>query len=291
MISQRSAKTVTNILERMRFPPRWMMWSSGKVAKKISIVMYHSVAPAIDLFSVSAEAFARQMRFIVENYDVVRLADLSSLLIEEEEGPRKVVVTFDDAFSHLLETAYPVLKKYSIPCTMFVPTQFIGGRNEWDLRENISPAKSLMTASDLSLLVKEGLVDIGSHSVDHVSMGSLTRQEMEKQAIWSKRTLEDLLRRSVDLFAYPFGQLRDFSDESANVLQRAGYKLAVTSHWGTLNTYKDRFKLRRIFFDESDSTEEIRKKLEGQYDWFAAKERLNHIAFLLRNGFRGGRSR
>lgn len=258
---------------------------SGKASRKISIVMYHSVVPGVDPFSVSPEAFGRQIRFIVENYQVVRLSDLTSLLRENLE-PRRVVVTFDDAYSHLLGPAYSVLQKYSVPCTIFVPTKFIGGRNEWDLAGNGAVTKHLMSASDLAGLVREGLVDIGSHTVDHVSMRGLTRQEMEAQLIQSKQTLEDLLRKTVDAFAYPFGQLRNFSKESTEAVQKAGYKLAVTSRWGTMNRYENRFELRRIFFDESDSDVQLRQKLEGAYDWFAAKERLGHAAFLLGESFK-----
>ncbi len=248
--------------------------------------MYHSVSRDIDPFSVSPETFGRQIRFIAENYHVVRLSDLTSLLLKENLDSRKVVVTFDDAYSHLLGPAYSVLQKYSVPCTIFVPTRFIGGRNEWDLTGDGVAPKRLMSAGDLSSLAREGLVDIGSHTVDHVSMRGLNRQEMDAQLMQSKQTLEDLLAKPVDSFAYPFGQLRNFSKESTEAVQKAGYKIAVTTRWGTANRYENRFELRRIFFDESDSDEQLRQKLEGAYDWFAAKERLGHAAFLVREGFR-----
>lgn len=286
MISKRHAQNITRILERAHFRSCQEKFLFGRAHKKISIVMYHSVSPDIDPFSVSPETFGRQIRFIVENYQVARLSDLTSLLIGENHESRKVVVTFDDAYSHLLGPAYSVLQKYSVPCTIFVPTRFIGGRNEWDLTGNGVVPKHLMSGNDLSSLVREGLVDIGSHTVDHVSMRGLTRQQMDGQLIQSKQTLEDLVAKNVDSFAYPFGQLRNFSKESTDAVQKAGYKLAVTSRWGTVNRYENRFELRRVFFDESDSDEQLRQKLEGAYDWFAAKERLSHAAFLVRESFK-----
>lgn len=286
MISKRHAQNITRILERAHFSSLQEKFFFAKKYKKISIVMYHSVDPNVGPFSVSPETFGRQIRFIAENYQVARLSDLTSLLLQENHGSRKVVVTFDDAYSHLLGPAYSVLQKHSVPCTIFVPTRFIGGRNEWDLTVNGVTPKRLMSASDLSSLVREGLVDIGSHTVDHVNMRDLTRREMEVQLMQSKQTLEDLLAKNVDSFAYPFGQLRNFSKESTEAVQKAGYKLAVTTRWGTVNRYENRFELRRIFFDESDSDEQLRQKLEGAYDWFAAKERLSHAAFLVRESFK-----
>jgi peptidoglycan/xylan/chitin deacetylase (PgdA/CDA1 family) len=275
------ARTITRILEQTRIASHWMTWNLPKTAKKITIVMYHSVTPDPGPFTISPNAFLRQIQFIKEHYPVVRLTDLNSLLLDENDDKRKIVITFDDAYRHLLEFAYPKLKDLSLPCTIFVPTRFIGGRNEWDLRGKHAKPELLMTASELSQLVDEGLVDIGSHTVDHIRMRGLTPREMEFQAVQSKKGLEDLLQLSVDLFAYPYGQLRDFSEETHDVLRSAGYKLAVTTHWGTLNTYRDRMKLRRIFFDETDSTEDLRNKLEGKYDWFAAKERMGHLLFSL----------
>lgn len=286
VISNRRAQNITRILERAHFRSWQEKFLLGKKDKKISIVMYHSVAAGIEPFSVSPDSFGRQIRFIAENYEVVRLSDLNSLLRENHDESRKVVVTFDDAYSHLLGAAYSVLQKYAVPCTIFVPTRFIGGTNEWDLAGNGIATKRLMSADDLSRLVRDGLVDLGSHTVDHVSMRGLSRHEMEAQLVQSKRTLEDLIAKEVNSFAYPFGQLRNFSRESTEAVQKAGYSLAVTTRWGTVNRYENRFALRRIFFDESDSHEQLRQKLEGAYDWFAAKERLSHAAFLIGERFK-----
>lgn len=254
-----------------------MTWGSPKISKKITIVMYHSVTPNPGPFAVTREAFLRQIQFIKECFSVVRLTDLNSLLLGEDDEERKLVITFDDAYSSFLDFAYPALKELFLPCTIFVPTRFIGGQNEWDPRGKHDKPKLLMTASEITQLVKEGFADIGSHSVDHISMRGLTPREMEFQAVQSRKTLEDLLQSEVTLFSYPYGQLRDFSNETLAAVRSAGYRLAVTSRWGTLNTYRDRLKLRRIFFDETDSNQDLRDKVEGKYDWFAAKERIGHL--------------
>lgn len=276
-----AVKTVCRALHWAGFSPHWRTAGSPTTAKKITIVMYHSVSPEPGAYTVSPPAFLQQIKFIKENYPVVRLAEIDTLLLDSSDEKRRVVVTFDDGYVDFLEFAYPVLKQFAVPCTMSIPTRFIGGWNEWDLIQNRGTAKRLMSGSDLLKLAKEGLVDFGSHTVDHVSMRSLTRYEMDRQAVESKRDLERTAQCAVEIFAYPHGQLRDFSSLTTEVLTAAGYKMAVTTRWGTLNSHKDRMTLKRIFFDETDECDDLRAKIEGQYDWFAARERIRHFQFLL----------
>src|SRR5579863_116403 len=251
--------------------------------------MYHSVSPVPGPYTVSPAAFLRQIKYIRENYPIVRLAEIGTLLLDRNDNERRVVITFDDAYVNFLEFAYPVLKRFAVPCTIFVPTRYVGGSNYWDIRQNIDIAKRVMDRTNLVELAKEGLVHFGSHTVDHLSMRNLTRSQMEGQAVGSKVDLERTVQSTIDTFAYPYGQLRDFSSLTTEVLTAAGYKIAVTTRWGTLNSHKDRMKLKRISFDEADECDDLKAKIEGQYDWFAAKERIGHSLFTLSGAMRNSK--
>ena len=112
--------------------------------------------------------------------------------------------------------------------------------------------------------------------MDHVRLGSLPRKEKERQVVESKRRLEDLLGRSVVSFSYPYGQLGDYSAETTEILAAARYERAVIARWSTLNSYRERMMLRRICFEEEDDCRDLRAKIEGENDWFAAKERVGN---------------
>jgi peptidoglycan/xylan/chitin deacetylase (PgdA/CDA1 family) len=77
--------------------------------------------------------FERQMRFLASARDVVPLRRLVEAL---ENGtdlpPRTVVVTFDDGYLDHLTVAAPILKKYGIPATFFLPTGYVErAENQW----------------------------------------------------------------------------------------------------------------------------------------------------------------
>jgi hypothetical protein len=103
---------------------------------------------------------------------------------------------------------------------------------------------------------------------------------MQRQALNSRRTLEDAIGRSVTSFSYPFGQRDDFSPATEAVLQESGYAVAVTTCWGTRNGTRDALHLRRIWLRETDDDRTVRAKIDGRYDWIAAKER---VAFSVRS--------
>jgi peptidoglycan/xylan/chitin deacetylase (PgdA/CDA1 family) len=186
-----------------------------------------------------------------------------------------VAITFDDGYRNLITHAHPIMEKYHIPYTVFVPTGFIGGLASWR-RDNHLP---LLTDQELLELKRTGLVDFGSHTVHHCSMASLSEEEMTKEARLSKNHLSELLQDdSVDMFAYPHGGPSDVSNQTARILRKIGYNLAVTNRSGSMNSYRRRLALRRITFYEGDDERIMLAKLSGEYDWYYLKELVANFA-------------
>lgn len=73
-----------------------------------------------------------------------------------------------------------------------------------------------------------GLVTIGSHTLTHPILPSLSPQACEREIAESRGALEGKLQRTVDLFAYPNGDL----DSTALACARRHYRAAVTTEPG-----------------------------------------------------------
>jgi peptidoglycan/xylan/chitin deacetylase (PgdA/CDA1 family) len=238
--------------------------------------MYHSVNPERDDYSLTPQRFRDQMALVARDFSVVRLENIHEAFLGSHE--RKVIVTFDDAFVDFLEYALPVLAEFQIPATVFVPTGLVGRFNEWDLQLNHVTRKRIMDVSALRQVSASGLVDLGSHTVDHLRMRHLPPGDMRLQAVTSKLWLEDTFGKAVTTFSYPFGQRDDFSAVTTNMLAEAGYEAAVTTCWGTRNSARRVLSLRRIHFREDEDLETVRAKIGGWYDWIALKERLGYLS-------------
>jgi len=100
----------------------------------LRVLTYHRVdepaaRPWLDpgLISATPEAFGEQMRYLSTHYRIVTITDVITAL-ETRNGKdlpaRAVVVTFDDAYFDFEEHAWPILKQYRIPVTLFVPTAY-----------------------------------------------------------------------------------------------------------------------------------------------------------------------
>ena len=79
--------------------------------------------------AITPEEFDNHMRYIKDNYNIMRFEDDWSNINE-----KTIVVTFDDGYADNFYNAVPILKKYDIPATFFISTNNIGTNSEfwWD---------------------------------------------------------------------------------------------------------------------------------------------------------------
>jgi peptidoglycan/xylan/chitin deacetylase (PgdA/CDA1 family) len=67
------------------------------------------------------------MRFLSENYNVIFIDNFIEAIVKKNPFlPKTVVITFDDGWEDNYLYAFPILKKYKLPATIFLTTEFIG---------------------------------------------------------------------------------------------------------------------------------------------------------------------
>ena len=91
--------------------------------------MSRAARPWLDpgLISATPKAFDEQMRYLSKHYKIVAISDILAALETrniKDLPARAVAVTFDDGYFDFEEHAWPILKKYRIPVTLFVPTAY-----------------------------------------------------------------------------------------------------------------------------------------------------------------------
>ena len=105
--------------------------------------MYHRVLDADaaaranpSLLSADPAGFEEQMRHLARHYCVVSADEVFAAQYDGRPlPPRAVLLTFDDAYRDFGEVAWPILRKYQLPATVFVSTDLPGGPERcfwWD---------------------------------------------------------------------------------------------------------------------------------------------------------------
>ena len=79
--------------------------------------------------------FERQLAYLRRHgYRTITIAEWQQALPERTAASTTGWwrITFDDAYRDFLTEAWPLLRRYGFNATMFVPTDHVGGRAEWD---------------------------------------------------------------------------------------------------------------------------------------------------------------
>lgn len=223
----------------------------------VPILCYHRLGTGVSKMTISPAGFEAQMAWLVRNdYRVVRLADLPGFLAGQRPlPPRAVVLTFDDGYESFHRHAYPVLKKYGLPATVFVYTDFLGGGDA-------------LTWPQMQEMLASGLVDVQSHSKSHRNLTERLPGESEDRYRANldaeMRVPRDLLERrlpplKVRHLAYPFGDADEAVVDSA---VRHGFELAATVVPGGNAFFAQPLMLRRTMIFGDMNLDAFKSRLE-----------------------------
>ena len=101
---------------------------------KFAILCYHRVGTeGVPYFSrLDPAAFEAQMRYLKKHYRVIPLSQMCSELLESRNVEPTIAITFDDGYKDLYSYAFPVLRKYGIPSTIYLIGQCMeNGEAPW----------------------------------------------------------------------------------------------------------------------------------------------------------------
>lgn len=215
---------------------------------KAIVLMYHNVArpPAgknsLGLY-VSPGMFRFQMTYLkMMGFRVVPLKDICDFIEGKRNGRRLVAITFDDGYQDFHENAFPVLRAFKFPSTVFIVSDLVGKENAWDF-EDLKDRKKLMGWDTIKELKRSG-VTFGSHTRTHPFLGRLSSDDLRTELAESKKDIEAQLQGPVDFFCYPYG---DYDSRTVEAVKETGYKLAVTTRRGLVHQGSDPFQVRRSF--------------------------------------------
>ncbi|MBN2410304.1 polysaccharide deacetylase family protein [candidate division KSB1 bacterium] len=205
---------------------------------------------------VTPGQFRSQIEFALK--DNFRFYTLTEYLDNSDFHQNRVAITFDDGYESVYQNAYPILKKYNIPATVFVNPNYLGRLNTWDV--NIGGLKFRhMERRQLTELSEAGW-EVGSHTMNHCDLTCLSRQAAEKELSDSLDFLKKNIKNFNYFLAYPFGNT---NKKVINLCKSLGYRGGVLMG----NGYKglpEAFTIPRIGMYLLDTLYSFRQKLYVQ---------------------------
>ncbi len=166
------------------------------------ILIYHQVG--VDLgrqMEVTAENFVKQLDWMYTNGEIV---DIESA-IERRADPsadRLFVLTFDDGFEDVYQTAFPLMKERGTPFTLYLTTRPIETGEPLDPRY---PTAKPFTWDQVGEMIDTGLATIGAHTHTHPDLRAATPNRIEEELDLSNNFIEKRTGVVVKHFAYPWG--------------------------------------------------------------------------------------
>ena len=204
-----------------------------------SVLMYHRFGEdKYPTTNIKMDQFSDHIKELIKTkYNVIKIQDgLNAIQNISLVKDRSVIITIDDAYSSVFNNAWPILKKYGLPFTLFVST---------DVIDNKTPG--YMSWEEIRILRDNG-VTIGSQTKSHPHMHNLNENQIVRELEFSNSRFVQEIGSKPEIFAYPYGEY------NLNVLEKIksnGFKAAFGQHSGVAHLSLGLYQLPRFAMNET----------------------------------------
>ena len=207
----------------------------------VTVLIYHRFGEdKYPTTNIAVERFREQLEYLKNNeYTVITLQQLLQFLQREIKLPeRSVVITIDDGYRSVYENAWPVLREYGYPFTVFLYVKASENKH-WNY----------MTWDQVMELKAAG-VDFQNHGFSHEHMAFMPAgMNMNEYRAWIRAELEvstrifsEKLQEQPLFFAVPYGEYNMTLLEEIRV---SGYEGILLQDPGSVSKDTDPFAIPR----------------------------------------------
>lgn len=221
------------------------------------------------------------------NYKFITPYELQDYLNGRLPRNKKYVwMSFDDGWKSNYDNVFPVLKKYTVPVTIFVATKGIEDGYFWFNkaycnRQSIyyteiqelwempnskrveiisklpyeSTVRKTMIPAELKEMTESGLVYWGNHTDDHVMSDNCTDGELVTEIKICQEKMREWTGQDCNfIYSYPNGNIDDISEK---IIKKLGFQMATTTEQDRIYPDTDKFRIPRMEFKDVSLTENI----------------------------------
>lgn len=217
------------------------------------VLIYHQVGTNHGhQMEVTLNDFRRQIDWLQSEREVVDL-DTAWARWSEPASDRLAVLTFDDGYSDVFTSAFPILEDRGMSFVLYVSTSLIA--------DDSASADGALTWSDIEKMLASGLMTLGAHTHGHPDLRSLRADEAEEELSTSDEILHRRLGVRPRHFAYPYG----FWSESADPAVRERYHTAALGGSPRPESVPDPYLMHRYPVQLSDAFTFFKRRMTGGF--------------------------
>jgi peptidoglycan/xylan/chitin deacetylase (PgdA/CDA1 family) len=213
------------------------------------IIMYHDINSENlrSLFQVSEKNFFIQMNYLNNSNKNIVPINLNS------NSNNNISISFDDGYIDNYYKAFPILLKFNLSATIFLTSSKI------DKDPKFLTSKYIQEMSNFG-------IDFGVHGHNHISFTDLNYNDLKANIINSKKRIEDIVQKKVQIASYPNGK---FNQKTKDIMQECGIKFGFCSKsitYDSNNKTFDAYSIPRVCIWSIDNNLSFKNKLKGKWD-------------------------
>ncbi|MFZ5968372.1 MAG: polysaccharide deacetylase family protein [Bacillota bacterium] len=206
----------------------------------------------LKLYSVTGSDFEKQLKCLEDHkVKILSLEELEYHIYNKIDLPDKsAVITFDDVDESVYKNAYPILKRYNVPFSLFVITGQVGNKDFKGLR--------LSTWDQIKDMYSSGLVSLGLHTHNYhyldkennpPFMDPKNSYKFYEDTTLAIKTMEENMGITPRYFSYPYGFGIPETDE---YLLKSNIRLLFSLKPGVVTKDDPVFFIKRILVDDEN---------------------------------------
>jgi len=238
---------------------KYLYLKNKKNKKKCPVLLYHSLVPQLN--DVSQSLFEEHIRYLSSNHTIMTLKEALQRIATKDLAGNELVISFDDGYEDNFTKALPILDRYNVVATFFITTGFI---DQW------YRGKKMMNKKQIRELSVRGM-EIGSHTVSHPNLTTISKDQLKKELEQSKSELEYIIGEEVTSFSYPYGH---YNKTVIDMCKKIGYKTGCTIFHDLYLELENKYEIPRLTVNSYDLVKDMQSKINGDHQWITPLYKL-----------------